>query len=335
LAKPIAEISEEVLKGLATPQAVLAAVCVIAFWLTLVKAGSSGAPPTGGPNDLSLNSAQVLLDVQNMEPSKLAAEGNIDDAVSEAGRELNERPNDLRTVMCAGNMLSQYGDKEKGLQLLKKSLDLAPQSRYVRLNCARQLAACNRMEESIAQYLILCRTYPKQYEPHFEIANVYMNSHKPNLAAEQYKIILDGNPGQTLVRKNYGLALSASGSAKEGFDNFIQACGVGKDEASYASVAKTVLQNNGNSVKKALGDMKIEVATKPKQMGPRITFAQLLLYLGRYDEAKDVALEAIKLDSSNPELYMVLAEANLKLDEKEEAKKAFSKAASALSASRS
>jgi len=68
---------------------------------------------------------------------------------------------------------------------------------------------------------------------------------------------------------------------------------------------------------------------------PRINYAQLLLYLGREKEAKDVATDALKVDSHNPELYMVLAEANLKLDDKEAALRAFKKAVSSLSATRS
>jgi predicted Zn-dependent protease len=337
--KPLKEVKEEMLTGMTTPQTIVALVCLLGFALTLDRPGhvlfAAGNAYGNAHSDLWVNSAQVLIDVDNLEPAKLLAQGNIDDAIGEASKEVNEHPTDIRTVICAGNILSQYGDKQKGFQLLRKSIDLAPQSRYVLLNYARRLAAGDRSGEAIDQYLILCKNYPKQIEPHFELANIYMNSGKPKLAAEQYKSILAMNPGYTLVKKDYALALAASGNEKEGFQGFVDACSVGKDEASYAATAKALLQSNGNSARKAIGDMRIEVATRPKRIGPRITYAQLLLYLGKEKDAKDVAVDALKVDSHNPELYMVLAEANLKLEDKDSALKAFKKAVTSLSAGRS
>ena len=338
MTKPLNEIREEVFTGITTPQAIIALVCLLAFAITLDRPGQVLISSGNSPNihsDLWLNSAQVLIDVDNMEPAKLMAQGNIDDAVGEATKQVNERPTDLRTVICAGNVLSQCGDKQKGFQLLRKSVDMAPQSRYVLLNYARRLAGGERANEAIDQYRALCKTYPKQLEPHLELASLYMNTGKPKLAADEYKIILSMNPGSALVKKDYGLALAASGNEKEGFQGFIDACSVDKDEASYAAMARGLLSSNGNSAKRAIGDMRIEVATKPKRVTPRINYAQLLLYLGREKEAKDVATDALKVDSHNPELYMVLAEANLKLNDKEAALRAFKKAVSSLSATRS
>jgi Tfp pilus assembly protein PilF len=169
----------------------------------------------GVHTDVLINSAQVLTEVDSMEPSKLLAQGNIDDAVGEANRELSERPSDLRTIICAGNILSQYGDKEKGFQLLRKSVDLAPQSCFILLNYGRRLASAGRTNEAVNQYLALCKNFPNQIEPHFELANIYMYTDKPQLAAEQYKLALSLNPGYNLVKKDYALAKAASGRLRK------------------------------------------------------------------------------------------------------------------------
>lgn len=335
MTKPISEVKEEIISGVTTPQTIIALVCLLGFALTLDRPGqhllfAAGTSSNTKHSDLWVNSAQVLTDVEAMEAIKLLNQGNIDDAIGEATKEVNERPTDIRAVICAGNVISQYGDKQKGFQYLKKSVDMAPQSRYVLLNYARRLAEGSRTQEAIDQYQLLCRTFPKQLEPHLELANLYMTTGKPKQAAEQYKLILSGNPSLVLVKKNYGLALAASGNEKEGFQSFVDACSVDKDEASYASAAKAILQANGNSAKRAISDMRIEVATKSKRVAPRITFAQLLLYLGKDKEAKDVAGEGLRVDSHNPELYMVLAEANLKLDDKDNALRSFKKAVNSL-----
>ena len=168
--KPLKEVKEEVLTGISTPQAIIALVCLLAFAITLDRPGQV-LTTSSVHKDLWVDSAKVLTDVDNMEPSKLLAQGNIDDAVGEATKEVNERPTDIRTVICAGNVLSQVGDKQKGFQLLRKSVDLAPQSFYVLLNYARRLAAGERTNEAVDQYVVLSKTYPKQIEPRFELAN--------------------------------------------------------------------------------------------------------------------------------------------------------------------
>ncbi|PWU00240.1 MAG: hypothetical protein C5B53_04265 [Candidatus Melainabacteria bacterium] len=319
-------VKDSVLTGLSTPQAIIAVICLFVFAIVLHR--------TAHP-DLLINSAQILIDVDSMEPSRLLAQGNIDDAISEANREVSDRPGDLRTIICAGNVLSQYGDKEKGFQLLRKSVDMAPQSCYVLLNYARRLASTGRTNEAVDQYLAMGKNFPKQIEPHFELANIYMYTGKPQLAVEEYKLALSLNPNYNLVKKDYALAKAASGKLTEGFQDFVNACSVNKEDSSYALTVKALLANNGNSARKAIGGMRVEVATKPKRVGPRITHAQLLLYLGKEQEAKEVATDALKVDSHNPELYMVLSEANLKLDDKDAALRAFKKAVNSLSANRS
>jgi len=337
--KQLKDIKEAVIAGITTPAAIIALICLVAFAITLDRSGKVvhiAGGPNGSPHvDLWINSAQVLTDAENMEPAKLLAQGNIDDAIGEATREVNDRPSDLRTIICAGNVLSQYGDKQRGFELLRKSVDVAPQSCFVLLNYARQLASAGRTDEAVNQYLTLCKNFPKQIEPHLELANIYMYTGKPRLAVDHYKTILALSPDYNVVKKDYALALAASGSEKEGFQDFVAACSVNKEDASYSATARAILASNGNSARKAIGDMRIEVATKPKRVGPRITHAQLLLYLGREKEAKEVATDALKVDSHNPELYMVISEANLKLDDKDGALRAFKKAVNSLSANRS
>lgn len=324
--KTLQEIKETVISGLSTPQAIIALICLVAFAIALDRRSRT---------DLWINSAQVLIDVDKMYPSELLAQGNIDDAVAEANKEVVEHAGDLRTIICAGNILSQYGDKDTGFKLLHRSVDMAPHSCFILLNYARRLARAERTDEALEQYLDLCSRFPKQMEPHVELANIYMYTGKPKMASEQYRIVLSLAPNYNLVKKDYALALAASGEIMEGFKGFVDACSVSKEEASYAATARALLANNGNSPRKAIGDMRIEVATKPKRVGPRITHAQLLLYLGREQEAKEVATDALKVDSHNPELYMVISEANLKLDDKDGAFRAFKKAVSSVSANRS
>ncbi len=302
-----------------SPQFGLAVVGFTAFLFSISRPGNL---PFFQPQDnkkviheeILANTQELLDDLVKMEPSKLAAEGKVDEALAEALKEVKGKPNDLRTLMCAGNVLVGFGDKSEGLKLLNKTLLMMPESRYVRLNYARKLYDSNHKAEAIEQYCILCKKYPALWtEPHLELANIYIKSDKPNLAAEQYKIILGFNPDDVDMKKRYAFALAAAGNEDEGFKNFAKACTVKKEEQSYADLGKSLISKYGNDPKKAISEMKIEVATKSKLVSPRITYTELLLYLGRKDEAKDAAEEAVKVDPQSLEAHALLAEVSSQL----------------------
>jgi predicted Zn-dependent protease len=297
-----------------SPQVGLAVVGFVVFLLTISRPGNL---PFFQPMDnkrvmheeILANSQELLDDLAKMEPSKLAAEGKVDEALAEALKEVKGKPNDIGTLMCAGNVLVSFGDKSEGLKLLNKTLLMMPENRYVRLNYARKLYDSNRKAEAIEQYCLLCKKYPALWtEPHLELANIYIKSDKPNLAAEQYKIILGFNPDDIDMKKRYAFALAAAGNENEGFENFAKACSLKKEEQSYAAVGKALISKYGNDPKKAVSEMKIEVATKSKLVSPRITYTELLLYLRRKDEAKDAAEEAVKVDPQSLEAHALLAE---------------------------
>lgn len=294
---------------------------------SLIPAVGTAIKPINVADDLSVNSRVVLDDVAKMEPSKLLEQGKIDEAIGEARSELKAHPNDFRTVMCAGNILSQVGDKDHGFELLKESVNLAPESRYVRLNYASRLAAAGRKEEAIQQYAILCDKFPKEwFEPHFELSRLYMAAGKPNEAIVQQKIVLDDQPDNPLIRQDMAVCLAASGKEDEAFEEFSKSAKTIKDAKPYAVQARNILEKN-RSAKRAIGDMRIEVAMHRSDVKPRIEYVELLLYLGQNSQAKQVANEGLKNFPKNTNLHLLIAEAEVKLGQNGEARQHFLKAA--------
>ena len=283
--------------------------------------------PANVTTDLSVNSRVVLDDVAKMEPSKLLEAGKIDEAIGEAHSELKAHPNDFRTVMCAGNILSQVGDKDRGFELLKESVNLAPESRYVRLNYASRLNNAGRKEEAIQQYAILCDKFPKDwFEPHFELSRLYMASDKPNEAIVQQRIVLEDQPDNPIVRQDMALCLAAAGKEYEAFEEFSKAAKTIKDAKPYAVQARNILEKNRNS-RRAIGDMRIEVATHKSEVKPRLEYVELLLYLGQNKDAKQAGIDALKIFPKNAALHLLTAEAEVKLEQDEDARQQFLQAA--------
>ncbi len=314
----------EVVRALTSPQVGLAAFGLIAFVLTLARTGNLSLfqhvdNKKTVHEEIRANTQTIIDDLTKMEPAKLAAEGNVDEAILEALKEIKAKPDDLSTLMCTGNILVAFGSKEEGYKYLEKSVLLAPESRYVRLNYARRLADGDdqHKKQAIEQYNILCKKYPALWtEPHLELANLCIRTSNPKLAAEQYKIILGFSPDDVEMQKRYGFALAASGNEKEGFEAFVKACSASKDKQGYAIMAKSLLSKNENSAKKAISEIRIEVATKSQQTAPRMAYIQLLLYLERAEEAKALAEGLVKMDGQNPESHILLAEVALDLDDK-------------------
>jgi tetratricopeptide (TPR) repeat protein len=316
---------------------IFVAISAIVFTLTIKRSSNvsiigGNLSPTTVAQDASINTATILQDVANMEPSRLLALGKIDEAVGEAMKELKANPNDFRTIMCAGNVLSQSGDKQRGIQLLRQTVGLSSQSRYVRLNFARHLATAGQYNEAFKQYEYLCDSFAKEWlEPRNELVQLCIQNNKPAVAAQQQKIILDValEMGQddNATRRAYALSLARSGKADEGFAQYSKACADKKEEQPYAASCKEVLEQYGNSQRKAISELRDDIELRQKQIKPRLTMIELLLYLGRYQDARDSANAALKLEPKNPYLYELIAEVNLKLDNKEAAQAAFNRAA--------
>jgi predicted Zn-dependent protease len=331
-------ITAEPTKGLPVSsilmQGLIFLMAAVFFIVSVKRPDNTSLIPSGGivkpinaSSDLSVNSRMVLDDVAKMEPSKLLSEGKIDEAIGEARSELKAHPNDFRTVMCAGNVLSQVGDKDHGFELLKESVNLAPESRYVRLNYASRLTNAGRNDEAIQQYAILCDKFPKEwFEPHFELSRLYMGAGKPNEAIVQQKIVLDDQPDNPLVRQDMALCLVAAGKEDEAFDEFATSAKTIKDSKPYAVDARNILDKNRNP-RRAIGDMRIEVATHKSDIKPRLEYVELLLYLGQNRDAKQAASEALRYFPKNIQLHLFLAEAEVKLGQNQDARQQFLKAA--------
>jgi len=329
--------SESALNIAAVLPLIFVAISAIVFTLTIKRSSNvsiigGNLSPATVAQDVSINTGAILQDVANMEPSRLLALGKIDEAVGEAMKELKANPNDFRTIMCAGNILSQAGDKERGIQLLRQTVGLASQSRYVRLNFARHLATAGQYNEAIKQYEYLCDNFAREWlEPRNELVQLCIQYNKPAVAAKQQKAILDValEMGQddNAARRAYALSLARSGRGEEGFAQFAQACTTKKDEQTYATGCKEVLEQYGNVQRKAIIELRDDIELRQKQIKPRLSMIELLLYLGRLQDAKEFADAALKLEPKNPYLHELIAEIDLKLDSKEAAQAAFNRAA--------
>lgn len=302
-------LSDQMLKtlGLAFIAIVLFSSTVIRpDLMSMIKGDSSDLKSS---HDASVCTEQLLIEIDNMEPSKFLAQGKIDEAIGEAVQLLKEKPYDVKRVMCAGNILTKVGDKERGLQLLKKTPYLAPQSRYVRLNYARRLNEAKRYHEATEQYKILTNTFPRLWDtPRLELARLFVETKQFALATDEFRAILQYDSNNGSLRKELGLAMAAQGEVKEGYNEFLRGFACELNLVDYPPVIRQQIEQNDGSVEKTILKLRADVIARPEQKIPRLLLGKLLLSTGRTSDAKDVLVEAIANHYSDPELHQILAQ---------------------------
>src|SRR5215813_7042040 len=149
-AQPLNAIEQQqilaIIKALITPALVFAIVATFAFGFSIIKpeqilpAEVVGAQ---GSEEAILYSPEVLKKADSMGPNRLFAAGKLDQAMTKAYALAASKPYDVIANMAAGNVLVQSETEDvsqEGYRLLKRSVSLAPRSRYVRSNLAENLA---------------------------------------------------------------------------------------------------------------------------------------------------------------------------------------------------
>jgi predicted Zn-dependent protease len=318
-------------------------VAMFIVWFTTAPGGILGVKLANLWMDknqaMEASSESILTDVDKMTPlgapqgpsiSEMFERGQTNAALQAARQLLRNNPYDLKTLMCAGNIFSQVPESSnEGFELLRRSVQLAPQSRWVHLNYARKLAQAKRYEEAIPEYkklaalnlatppasdpisLVWKPAVPVAAEndswttPRYELAQLYLDLHQFGDAAQTLRdsLVIDGKNGAK--RKQLGLALAADNKLDEGFKEFKQAV---SDLQGYPSEVEDVMQKNGDDPTKALADVRSMIAASPQDQDLKLDEARLLIANKKYDDAKTILETMLKDDQDDADAHLVLAE---------------------------
>ncbi len=300
---------EPIWKGLLSPHIALAVVAGIVFWFSIQSPDRLPSPDKapGAGVDASLSQPAVLDDIEKSEPMKLLKQGKNPEALAAANQLISEKPYDVRALMIAGDVIATAGDKAHGIDLLRKTTFLSPQSRYVRLNYARYLAKTERYEEATSQYEQLCKYSDSWTIPRLELAEIYKTLGSLDKAKEKLKEVVSADTKDGAARKLLGITMANEG--KEGFEEFLKGCaleqlqGLPPDLKAYVTKAGSAL--------KAEGLLKTEVAAKPEDPTPLMLLGELYLNTNRVQDAKSLILPQVQHRqsiNSDPDVHFVLSQ---------------------------
>ncbi len=305
-------------RALISPQLIFAVAAMILFGFSIVTPeevlSGSGATGSLGQNLDVIHSPEVLKRAASTEPVELLGQGKPDRAVNSAYRLSREKPLDVIVNISCGNVLIETGNHESGLRLLKRSVSLAPKSRWVRINYAQKLALNNQQEEAIEQYKVVCDLAPAWTEPRLALADLYFDDGKYSEAADQLKSALESDSNNIEAQKLRGIALARAGKTHAGLNQYYLGISTEQNLKGLPDDIKGMAKTWG-SLERAIFQLRQEETLSPDNPVSKLRLGRALLYTGHVQESKDILLRARKKAPANWEIRRNLAIAMKRLGE--------------------
>ncbi len=317
-----------IFKSAVSWQVVFGAVMCLAFYMTIAQPEAKLSEENNNKSQkvANLDSPEILRQANIMEPSILLAEGKMDMAVTSAHALAKTKPYDVATMICVGNVLTKISDKEEGFRYLKRSVALAPHSRYTRLNLASRLIEDKQYSPAELQLRLIIQAYPDWSKPRIDLANVYLRTARISEAADELAAALKSDPNNFEVRRQRALALASIEQYREGLAEYVLADSM---EQQVMGLPKDIrkLKDTWGSLDRALFQLLRERQERPEDPSVKIRLARLYLYMGQLRESRQLLIEARKSAPTNPDIQLNLAIVLQKLGDTTQAVTAFSNAA--------
>lgn len=288
------------------PQTTFAIIACAVFWMTIGQPDKSlpQIDERSPARQALVNTQQVLVMADQQSPAVLARQGKAALAVAGAHALADEKPFDVVSNLCVGNVLVEHGNKDEGIRYLKTAVALAPQSRWLRLNLAQKLSDCSKTADAKEQYQLICQAYPLWSAPHVALAEIYLQNQDPESAANELKLALQSDSSNFYARKLRAIALARTGQMSRGLGEYV--LGEAAEQSKTPIDIKQFLDNYGMP-DRALFQLRRLVQDHPEDPMNKLRLARMLIYTGQLPEAKTLLLEIRRAIPGNFEVHRNLA----------------------------
>jgi predicted Zn-dependent protease len=264
--------------------------------------------------DKSLASEKVLSEVQKMPPYQMFNEGENAKALAAAKDLIAKKPDDIRTMLCAGEIMIATGgkaDQNKGLEYLAKAVENAQYSRYIRYVYAMGLAHLKKDAEAIEQLEKTVKLFDDQgpwSPPKKELAKLYMKTSRAADAVTVLENLLKTDPNEPGTQRMLGLALAQDSKQQEGFEEFQKGFTREQDLLGYPVAVKDLVDQHAGILDAAVRDTEKRLAKMPDDVKTMVTLARLYIGKGKIKDARDLLEKARTKREFDPEVREVLSE---------------------------
>jgi tetratricopeptide (TPR) repeat protein len=221
----------------------------------------------------------------------LHQQGKLAEAAPHYAAMLAEDPGNFAALHNLGILRARLGEVEAALALIRRALELQPDSAEAHNSLGNALVAAGRHQEAVAAFSTAVSLKPDLVQAHNNLGNALQALGRYEAAIECYDRALDRAPSYAEAYENLGRALGALGQHHEAVIAYEKA-----------------------------------IELKPDQASCHNNFGTSLQALHRYEEAILSYEKALQLKPDFPEAYNNLANTMLALKRREEAIGYFDKA---------
>lgn len=304
-----------IIRAFLSLNAIFAIASTYIFWITVASPDQSGPVPASMRQKLKeYDTPRVVAMADEKEPGKLAARGQMAEAIVKADKLVSANPHDILVNLCAGNVHMKGNSTQEGLRLLNRALALSHGNKYIRMNLAEKQKAAGMDAEAINQLKAVIKAEPKWAEPHLLLAQLYEKTLNYQSAADEYKIVTLINTNNVDAKKRRGILIARMGNPTEGLNEYMFGVNMETQSSGLPDVIEDMVKSWGG-VDRTIYQLNTEIATNPNEILPKVRLAQIYTYIGQYDRAKEVLESAKRINQDNAELHRTLAVVLKKLKE--------------------
>lgn len=233
---------------------------------------------------------------------QLHGRGDLDGALI-LFRQLLAREPDHRDALSYGGIAAfQSGDRETGLSLLRRAVEVAPKSAVVHNNLGNLLLETGALDEARAAFETAIALDPGFAQAHKNLGNAFHFAGDPAAAAAVYRHALELTPDDPQLHDYLGAALSALGELTSAVASYRRAIQLDPTYAvAFNNLAATLQKMD--QLDEALDACRRAVALQPDYAKAQFNLGCLLQSRRRPEEAIAAYRRALELDPTNAEAH--------------------------------
>jgi protein O-GlcNAc transferase len=226
--------------------------------------------------------------------TQLQKAGRFDEAEKIYRQLLAQDPNSPDALHLMGVLLSQRGQHQPGIDLIRRAIAVYPAGGMYYANLARILVTAQRPDEAIVAYQQAAALQPNDSQAYNDLGNALFTARRVEEAITAYRRAVEIQPDSASAWSNLGNALQVSGQHAEALDCCKKALAIQPDYVEALGVRGNVLCDL-NQLDEAIAEFKKAIALRPDKPEMYNNLGLGLVRRGLYDEAIAAVDKAIAL----------------------------------------
>ena len=297
------------------------------FWLSyigaLMKLGRSTDAKTlfdqakkkgvKGPNSEAFNQLEKRFSELSTNPQSPPADqlqpiinlyslGHVKQALSEAGKMLEEFPNAIVLYNIIGLSNSGLKQFDAAINAYKQALKINPDYAEGHNNMGIALKGNGALEASISSYKQALKIKPDYADAYYNMGNALQDNGDLEASIERYKQALKIKPYFAEAHNNMGSALKDKGDIEAATDSYKQALKIKPDYAEVYNNLGNILTDT-DDIDAALESYKQALKIKPDYAEAHYNMGNALKRNGDIDAALNSYRQALKIKPDYAEVY--------------------------------